>query len=115
MSSAYRRGGLSVDNMVALAKGGAWDTFYSAPVSIDVRDVALSHILAAELPSANVSTHLPMLLPETLPIYIKGSDMKRLWYELMPVVLPSESCLAWLSNGSEGAGSNKDGSSGCGQ
>jgi hypothetical protein len=28
------------------------------PVSVDVRDVAAAHILAAEIPSANVSSHI---------------------------------------------------------
>jgi hypothetical protein len=44
--------------MQNLLKGGSWDTFYMFPVSVDVRDVAAAHILAAEIPSANVSSHI---------------------------------------------------------
>jgi hypothetical protein len=41
--------------MQSLLKGGSWDTIRQlGSVSVDVRDVAAAHILAAEIPSANV-------------------------------------------------------------
>ena len=55
-----------MDTMVSLAKGGPWDAFYMAPASIDVRDVATAHILAAENPSANVCPLSPLPDPSTI-------------------------------------------------
>ena len=41
----------------SVLKGGSWETMYElGSVSVDVRDVAAAHILAAEIPSANVSS-----------------------------------------------------------
>ena len=48
---------MSVDGVVALAKGGPWDFYHFIPTSVDVRDVALAHIRAIENLAAEVSLH----------------------------------------------------------